>query len=214
MGEFLKGKLKSLKLLRHARRLRHCFCFVLEALADILKFFWKPTAFDKNKVKKILAIRLDRIGDLVLTTPALRALKEGYPGSQLSVLTRRTTKDLIVGLSFVDEVIVFEDFDQDRLVGRLREGHFDVSVGFHPDMLVNYLPWSADIPARVGYKCCGSGLFLTKSLVDDREKRIRHEVTSALEVVAKIGATTRDTSLAVALGKDSEDFADRFFQEN
>jgi hypothetical protein len=174
--EALKIALKKTGLLRTARRLRDIACASLEGAAAFLRSFFKTPAFDKGGVRRVLAIRLDRIGDLVLTTPALRAVKESYPNCRLSVLVRRTVRDLVIGLPFVDEVIVADDLTRAQLVRRLREGNFDVSLGFHPDVSANYLPWRAGIPRRAGYGCCGSGVFLTDCLVDDRATRVRHEV--------------------------------------
>lgn len=193
------------------RCVRGAFCGLMDGLADAFCFFFIRAHRPEN-LRHILAIRLDRIGDMVLTTPALRALKETFPEARLTVLASRYTKDIIEGLPFVDEVLPAEDFTKRELLRRLREGRFDVALGFHPDIFVNYLPWKAGIPMRIGYKFCGSGIFLTSSFWDDRHKRIRHEVESALEVVSKIGAATVDRSLSVAVKEEGELFTGEFFK--
>lgn len=212
MREVLKKILKGLNVLRYLRGVRGALCILADGLADLFCFFF-VRAHRPGTFRRILAIRLDRIGDMVLTTPALRALKETFPEAKLTILASRYTKDIIEGLPFVDEVLAAEDFTKKQLVGSLRAGGFDISLGFHPDMFVNYLPWKAGIPIRIGYKLCGSGIFLTTSLRDDRHQRIRHEVESALEVVSKIGAATGDRSLCVAVHEEGELFADEFFKK-
>lgn len=204
-----------MRLFKILRGLRGIFCSLSDQAADVFYLLLpKDRKTEDFRRSKILAIRLDRIGDLILTTPALRAVKEAYPKAYLAVLVRGYTKDLIEGLSFIDEVIIFERFSKKELMGYLKESHFDVSLGFHPDSFVNYLPWRAGIPFRIGYKFCGSGIFLTQSLPDDRDRRIRHEVASALEIAAKIGARPARMSLSIAVHPESERFAEDFFKGN
>ncbi len=214
MSSELKNTLKKIGLLRLSRCLRSFSCSLLDILAQGVESFVRKQRFDLTQVNRILAIRLDRIGDLVLTTPALRAIKETYPESFLAVLVRRYTKDIVEGLPFIDEVIVFEDHKADALAAYLRNLKFDVSLGFHPDILANSLACRAGIPFRIGYRFCGTGIFLNVSLPDDRKRRVRHEVESALEVAAKINAKPKDKALSIAVNKESEIFADKFFREN
>jgi heptosyltransferase-2 len=214
MKELLKSVFKGSIFLRFLRWLRGFLCCLLDGIAAGLGFFRKSASWDKRSVKKILAIRIDRIGDLILTTPALRALKETYPESHLAVLVRRGTKDLVEHSSFVDQVIVVEDFSRRELAAFLRGLGFDAAISFHPDVFANVLAWQAGIPYRVGYACCGSGFFLTKVLADDRDVRIRHEVQSALEVAGCLGARTNDFSLSVAVSCEAEAFVDEFYKKN
>jgi len=213
MSQKLKNILKKIGLLRLSRSLRSHACLLLDILAEIVCFVRKRQ-IDQTRVKRILAMRLDRIGDLVLTTPALRAIKETYPASFLAVLVRRYTKDIVAELPFIDEVIVLEDYPGNALVEHLRNLKFDVSLGFHPDILVNTLAYRAGIPFRIGYRSCGTGIFLNVSLPDDRQRRMRHEVESALEVAAEIKAFPKDKALSIAGSMESEAFADKFFREN
>lgn len=211
---FLKKVLASLGLLCLVRAGRGLLFAVLDGLARGVRVFFGPAlVFDPGRVKKILAIRLDRVGDVVLTTPALRAIKETYPFCRLTVLARRYTRDLLDGLSFVDEVVCLEDFSREKFISYLRHQHFDVALGFHPDVLVNRIAAWSKAPWRIGYAFAGSGIFLTHALADDRDRRLRHEVLSALEVVGVIGARTVDTSLSIPVCPEAEAFAEAFFRE-
>jgi heptosyltransferase-2 len=211
----LKDALRRLGLLRAARSLRALFLALLDRLARLIKRCLGPRpVFDRARVKSVLAIRLDRVGDVILTTPALRAIKETYPRCHLTVLVRRYTRDLLAGLPFIDELLCVEDFSRQGLIAYLRQQHFDVSLGFHPDIFVNLIAWQARASFRVGYAYGGGGLFLTHALTDDREQRVRHEVTSALEVAAVIEARAADTSLAISVLPESEAFAASFFHQN
>ena len=59
-----------------------------------------------NNFKNILLVRTDRIGDVVLTVPAMRALRVAFPKAHIAVWARAATRELVEGLPFVDEVLV------------------------------------------------------------------------------------------------------------
>lgn len=77
---------------------------------------------------KILIIKLDAVGDVLRTTSILTALKQKYPNSQVTWLTRRNAKDIFINNNLVDNVLSFESFD---LVSRLTTEVFDLLI--HPD---------------------------------------------------------------------------------
>jgi len=60
-----------------------------------------------DSVRSILAVRLDGIGDLLMSTPALRALKEGGAARSLTLLTSPAAAEAARELSFIDDVIAF-----------------------------------------------------------------------------------------------------------
>ncbi|MEK6568427.1 MAG: hypothetical protein AABZ27_06815, partial [Candidatus Omnitrophota bacterium] len=51
----------------------------------------------KKYFNRILVVRTDRIGDVVLTTPVLRALRENYPASHIAMMVNPQTKELLEG---------------------------------------------------------------------------------------------------------------------
>lgn len=67
---------------------------------------------------KILVIRLSSIGDIILTTPVLKAFKEKYPESVIDFLVLDKFKDSIEGVSYVDNVILFNKEKNDGLQDR------------------------------------------------------------------------------------------------
>jgi len=77
---------------------------------------------------KILIIKLDAIGDVLRTTSILSALKEKYPDSHITWLTRQNAKDIFINNDLVDNVLTFESLD---LISRLSIEVFDLLI--HPD---------------------------------------------------------------------------------
>jgi ADP-heptose:LPS heptosyltransferase len=84
--------------------------------------FYSPITF------KILIIKLDASGDVLRTTSLLPALKEKYPDSFITWLTRSNSKDLFKNNPFVDQILIFENTDT---ISRLLVEEFDLVI--HPD---------------------------------------------------------------------------------
>ena len=90
---------------------------------------------DASRINKILLIRLRRIGDVIMTTPAVSILRERFPDAHLSYIVDSPYKDLVQGSPDLDEVIVlpqkitFKKFL--TIVQRIRRTKFDAVLDFH-----------------------------------------------------------------------------------
>ena len=127
------------------------------------------------------------IGDMVLLTPALRALKYAYPESNLALLLRPRVAGLMATHPYVDTCIIDTKNrggyrSVAELVRWIREAAFDVAVVLHPTSFRNaLLPFLARVPVRVGTNVGGRGLLLTASCPDTTDV---HEVHRYLRVLA------------------------------
>ena len=71
--------------------------------------------------KKILIVRLDRIGDVVLSTPVIKALRDAYPEAHIAMMVRPYAREIVEGNQFLDEVIVYDkDGTHKGIAGNLR----------------------------------------------------------------------------------------------
>ena len=131
------------------------------------------------------------IGDMILLTPALRALKRTYPQSYLALLVRPLVADLMKTCPYLDEVIVDTKSNGIgrvqslfRLARRIRRKRFNLAVVLHPTSLRNALiPFFAGVPLRIGSNVGGRGVLLSKSCADDSQI---HEVNRYLQVLQLI----------------------------
>ena len=132
------------------------------------------------------------VGDMVLLTPALRALKIAYPQSHLVLLIRPLVADLMTTHPYIDEVIVDnKGRGLNRLssfyksVNEIRRWGFDLAVVLHPTSFRNALiPFLAGIPKRIGSNVSGRGILLTRTCADLTDL---HEVHRYLRVLELIG---------------------------
>ena len=133
------------------------------------------------------------IGDMVMLTPALRALKRTYPKSNLTLLLRPRVADLMQTHPYVDTCIVDNKTERRyrsfaSLVRQIRDKAFDIAVILHPTSFRNaLLPFLARVPIRVGAKVGGRGMLLTLSCEDNTEI---HEVDRYLRVLQLLNIDT------------------------
>jgi heptosyltransferase-2 len=147
---------------------------------------------------KILIVRLDRLGDLVLSLPAIDALRRKYPNAKISVMTRPETQELLEGHPWVDEVIAYAYEKKGkhgfglgffRFMKEIIRRRFDAAFILHPSTRSYLVPFLAGIPRRFGHQSRW-GFLLSQSVPDHRHKGIRHESEYALEVVRAFGVET------------------------
>jgi ADP-heptose:LPS heptosyltransferase len=107
--------------------------------------------------KRILLLRTDRLGDVVLTSPAASLLHEHLREAHVTFLVRAYTRDLLQLHRHVDEILVYEPEGRHRgisglrvLVHELREGRFDAALFFYPRPRLALAAWLAGIPLRIG----------------------------------------------------------------
>lgn len=169
----------------------------------------------------ILIIRTDRIGDVVLTTPAIKAICQSYPASRLSVLVARATIDLVNGNPYIDDILVDDRggchkglFGFIRLVREIRSRKFDLVIIFHTKRRYNLASFLAGIPCRLGYKNNKFGFLLNFPLKDPRATGEKHEGEYCLDVLRPIGIQNVDLDIFVPLQKEAEEWVGHWMQEN
>lgn len=167
-----------------------------------------------HRARKLLCVRLDSAGDVLLTTPALHALKEALPGRHLTLLTSPSGAHAARLVTAVDEVIEFEapwmkppraSVVADRaLIERLAAERFDAAVIFtvysQNPLPAAYLVYLAGVPRCLAH-CRENAYQLLSDRVPETEphEHVRHEVRRQLDLVATTGAVPRSDGLAIAI---------------
>lgn len=152
-----------------------------------------------KEFRNILVVRTDRMGDVVLTTPALKALREAHPQARISILVSAYTKAIVEGNPCVDEVLV-DDRKRThrgwigfwRLVFDIRRRKFDAAVLYHTKRRTNWLCFFAGIPYRLGYKNDKCGFLLTDAVLDERHYGRKHEAQYCLDLVRYLEGVPSD----------------------
>ncbi|MBF0385595.1 MAG: glycosyltransferase family 9 protein [Candidatus Omnitrophica bacterium] len=166
-----------------------------------------------ERFSRILIIRTDRIGDVVLTTPSIRAIRKKYPNAKITLLVAPQTISLINDNPHFDDVI-FDDrqginrnfFGFLRLVSLVRSKKFDLAINFHTKKRTNLLCFLAGIPKRLGYKDKNYGFLLNLQGKDERHLGKMHEAQYCLSLLKALGINSEDLGLDISIQKDSEEW--------
>jgi lipopolysaccharide heptosyltransferase II len=159
--------------------------------------------------RNVLCVRLDTLGDVVMTEPALRAVKAAVPGRRITLLTSESGAPAASIIDCVDDVMTYaapwmkatpERFNScpDRcFTRRLRRADFDAAVIFtcfsQSALPAAMLCYAADIPLRAAH-CRENPYQLLTHWVHECEPQngIRHEVERQLALAAAIGGSASD----------------------
>lgn len=171
--------------------------------------------------KNILVVRTDRAGDVVLTTPAILALRETYMGAKISILVAPATRDIVDENPCLDEVLIDDKDGANegfwgflKLVRSLKKKKFDLAVIFHTKKRANLLCFMAGIPNRLGYKNNKFGFLLTKPVKDVRIEGTRHEAEYCLDLLSHIGVRAVDLKPFMPIKKESDEWVSKVFNDN
>jgi lipopolysaccharide heptosyltransferase II len=176
--------------------------------------------FSRDKIKKILIFRPDRIGDLILATPVFKALRENLPGSYIAVLVDEKNKDLIVNNPYINEIFTIRHkgvsgiFKNKGLIAKLQNKAFDLAVILYPALWCGLLAVCCKIPRRLGYNFHGNSFLFTLIPPEKYERLYKHEVWVNLDLLKFIGVEASDVELHVSILQHAEKKVDSFLSEN
>lgn len=121
--------------------------------------------YDEALHKPRLVIwKLSALGDVVLATPTLRAVRRQYPQAHITLVVGRTAYEIVARCPYLDDIIIYEPRRQAQGWGawdflrRLRARRFDLSLDLQNSRRTHVLAWLAGIPVRMGYRRKGGWL--------------------------------------------------------
>jgi ADP-heptose:LPS heptosyltransferase len=182
-----------------------------------------------RQVRRVLAVRLDNLGDVIMTGPALRTLKAGLPGCRITMLTSPGGARAAELLPWVDDVIPhralwqelgslpFEPEREAALVTRLAEGRFDAAVVFtsfsQTPHAAGYACYLAGIPLRLGASKEFGGGLLSHELRCGPEEDGMHQVDRNLALLEPFGFDCSDRRLELAVPSSARASLDRLLRD-
>ncbi|TWR26232.1 glycosyltransferase family 9 protein [Mucilaginibacter achroorhodeus] len=167
--------------------------------------------------KNILCIRPDNMGDLIMSGPAIRALKKSF-GARITLLTSIMAKGITLMMPEIDEVMVYDvpwvktaEIEDTKafydVIADIKNKNFDAAVVFtvysqnpQPTAMLAYL---AGVPQILAY-CRENPYQLINNWVPDKEpyELIKHQVKRDLDLVAAVGAYIDDDNLSLDVDND------------
>jgi lipopolysaccharide heptosyltransferase II len=155
-------------------------------------------ACNQKQFQKILVIRTDRLGDVILTLPVLSALKATFTGVKTAMMLRPYTAELVEGHPDLDEIILLNNKEPQtlretwHLAREIEQKNFDAALVIHPTFKLALICYLAKIPVRVGTGFRGYSFLFNRKVFHRRKKGDKHELDYNLELAFEIGARPPD----------------------
>lgn len=156
-------------------------------------------------IRKIFLVRVDRIGDLVLSTPFLRNLRESFPAAEVVLLGRHFTQELLHGGRLVDRILPIDEF-QAGARRNLASEKYDLSVDLHCDypLATAFLTRRAQARCSAGFDIGGRGV-LFDIPVPALERK--HFIEETLDILRALGLSPYSHSPQISIDPKAEQAA-------
>jgi len=141
---------------------------------------------EKRKIKNILVIRLRKIGDIVLTTPSLVAIKKLFPEATLDYLVEESYKELIINHPFVDKAIIVNKSDNIFKV-RKKLNNYSIIYDMHGGPQASLITLLSKAKIKVGYINRYRSFVYDFKIPRRFENKIIHSVENQLNLVRSTG---------------------------
>ncbi len=163
---------------------------------------------------KILVRAVNWIGDAVMSTPALMAVRETYPKAEITLLANPLVGQLLQGHPAIDRVLIFDRKGAHhglagrlRLARQLKHEQFDLAVILPNSFDSALIPWLAGIPQRWGKASDGRSLLLTRRFHEQAPPAERHEVEYYRDLLRSFGISAEQSAPMLAVTAQEEQVA-------
>jgi heptosyltransferase-2 len=177
---------------------------VLDLASRTLHGVYRPPAPRNPTPASFLVMEPWGIGDVVLSTALLKALRANYPGASITLLAKPHAEQLLAHSDLVDEIITFDfpwtsftrKFAPARyvpsefqdLIRRLRSRDFDVSLDARRDIRSNVIAYLAGARRRIGYDFGGGSHLLTDVVPSGTQGD--HKISDWLALLRPLGVAS------------------------
>jgi predicted lipopolysaccharide heptosyltransferase III len=185
--------------------------------------FVRHQAFRKDHIKKILVIRLDDLGDVILATPAIRNIQENFPDAAIDILVKSSTKDIVLNNPHINKIWVLDPFwmrskkpftfkQMIHFVQQLRRENYDLALELRGNPFNIILAFLCRSRYRAGYGAQGLGFLLT--CVIAYADGVKHEIERNLDLLRGLDLSVSSHHPELFIPDAADRFVDRFLKEN
>jgi heptosyltransferase III len=160
--------------------------------------------------KRILLVRTDRLGDVILTLPLISLLRKRFPDAWIAMLLREYPAGIVQGHLQLDEIILSERngtaIPTGEMSGVLREKKFDTAVIVHPTPGLAWMILKAGIPERIGTGYRWYSFLFNKKVYEHRKDAKRHELEYNVGLLKDLGCVLDgDPEFGITIPQEAEE---------
>lgn len=166
--------------------------------------------------RRILIVRTDRVGDVVMITPMIREIRKKFPGAYIGALAQPNTAKILYNNPHLD-AIVTDDLSKEtfwKVVKEIRKHRFGTGLLVWPTERAAYQMFFAGIWNRIGV---GHKLYeiLTymRSVSRDKYRNLRHEADYCMDLARKIGVVTDNIQPEIFLSDEEKNWTKNFLAD-
>ncbi len=161
-------------------------------------------------IKKILVLRNDRIGDMVLSTPAFKALKEKYPAAEIIVVASKTNRDIVRNNPYVDKVLVYDGIWEFFKAARKEKADLAIDLFYTYQMKQAFLAYISASPYKIGFENAGREVFFNIKGPDmNRSEGMTGHV---VELLRYLGVEVHDVKPQLYLSPEDAKWAEDYLK--
>ncbi|MGK0288901.1 MAG: heptosyltransferase-3 [bacterium] len=165
--------------------------------------------------QKILCIQLKQIGDVLMTTPAVRALSEHFADAEIHFLTQAPSHQIYEHNPYVEKVIQlprdpkFGDFR--KVAGEVRKEGYDIVVDFFGQGQSAFISWWSKAPTRIGFNFRGRKKFYTHAL--DLPEGKDYSPFHKMHLLTALGIEAENPQIDFFVSSEDKEMADSLFKK-
>ena len=164
---------------------------------------------------RIVLVRTDRIGDLILSTPAIATVRASFPDARVTMVCSRYNRVVIDRSTDVDEIVEYSAAQKPHEFAARFRGSTDIAVALAPRAVDLAIAGATGAPVRVGYTYVRrylarltARLYVNRVMISEADpdlsernphRHVRHEVNQLLDLVALAGARKRVDAIRLTI---------------
>lgn len=173
----------------------------------------------EEKRTRLLIVSVNWIGDVIFSTPFIRAVRNLYPDGYIVCLLHPRCREVLEANPRLDEIIIYDEegvhrglFGKIRLIMELRKKHFDVAFILHRSFTKALIAFLSGIKERVGYPTKNRAMLLTKIVEEPVDGK--HKVEYFLNIARAAGARPKDVAYEFFVREEDRRSIRQFLSEN
>ena len=164
---------------------------------------------ERKAIKKLLVRSTNWIGDAIMTTPAVRAIRHNFPDARISMLAKPWVAPVFAHSPNVDEIIVYDANGRHggplgplRLAKELRAHDFDAAILLQNAIEAALIVFMAGIPTRIGFDTDGRRFLLTHAVRRTKAIKKIHQTGYYIKILEGLGMAGGSHALELSLGPE------------
>lgn len=168
---------------------------------------------------RILIVGVNWLGDALLSTAAIRAIRENYPDSYIGCMIVPRVKEIFQDNPYLNEIIVYDEesehkgfFKKLRFIQQLRKKDFDKVYLLHRSFTRTLLCYLSGIPERIGYYTKKRGFLLTKRVLQPKRDSL-HRLDFYLNILKAEGIQVKERDYIFIIRDEDREYINALLKE-